>query len=636
MAHGDLREFLDAHLPRFHVLQGASGGSTRPVEDAKLEAITELGLALEELRVIEEELRVQNELLAESQQALQSERERYRSLFAHFPAACVVTDAAAVVRDANAAAARLLGVRADALPGKPFPVFVAEEDRRELRRRLVHGFHDDAERAWTLRLKPRRGAETAVSVSVLPVQAAPGDFHLVWSLHEGGEPGAGRDVEGAVLGAVVDALPVAALVLDVDETVLRWNAAAEALLGWREAEITGCPCPALEGAGAAALRDAVLHREAAPGLSVELARADGRGQRVRVAVAPLGEGGARRGTLVTVLGPAEEEAGSAPAPRVESLPAADARMLLEGARASEVDRRVREGVASALYLRRLRPGSRLPSIRELAATAGADHRAVAAAYRDLAAEGVVEVRTRQGAFVADPAVCPRPELPEGPGWLAGALADAAELQLRVPHLPDLVRRWTGARAVRCACVESVEDERVALVEEMRGQWGMDAYPVPVPLDAARARPRGEPALLEALRDADLVVTTPFHAPAARAAAKTLGVPVVVLTLGPEVVEAVEARLAEAPLAAVVADPAYGERLRALPGGERLRVVTADDAPSLAALEGAGPVLLTRAAHRRLAEMRLRMLVPFSAFHCRDADRALAAALVACNLGAGRG
>lgn len=633
MAHTQLREFLDAHLPRFQLLQGRSGGSSQPVGDPGSEAITELGLALEELRVSEEELRVQNELLTESQAALETERRRYHALFTHFPAACVVTDAGAVIRDANAAASRLLGVRAESLRGKPLAVFTAEEDRRDLRRRLVHGFRDEADRAWTLRLKPRRGADVEVAVTVRPMRDDGGEALLVWTLHEGAAAAAARD-EGAGVGEVVDALPFAAFVLDLDETVLRWNAAAEALLGWSEGDVAGCPCPALEAEGAAPLRDALLRREPAAALTAELLRADGRGQRLRVAVAPLGDAGARRGTLVTVLGPAEGAEAHA-APRGEALPAADARMLLEAARESEVDRRVREGVASALYLRRLRPGSRLPSIRELAATAGADHRAVAAAYRDLAAEGVVEVRTRQGAFVADPAACPAPELPEGPGWLAAALADAAELQLRVPHLPDLVRRWTAARAVRCACVESVEDERVALVEEMRGQWGMDAYPVPVPMESPRLRPRGEPALLEALRDADLVVTTPFHAPAARAAAKTLGIAVVVLTLGPEVVEAVEAQLAAGPLVAVVADLAYGERLRALPGGARLRVVTTDDAVALAAVAGEGPVLLTRAAHRRLGEARLRMLVPFSAFHCRDADRALAAALVACNLRAGR-
>ncbi len=48
----------------------------------------------------------------------------------------------------------------------------------------------------------------------------------------------------------------------------------------------------------------------------------------------------------------------------------------------------------------LRNGDRLPSARDLAGEFEVDHRAILAAYRELAAEGLVELRQRGGIYVA--------------------------------------------------------------------------------------------------------------------------------------------------------------------------------------------------------------------------------------------
>ncbi len=172
--------------------------------------------------------------------------------------------------------------------------------------------------------------------------------------------------------------------------------------------------------------------------------------------------------------------------------------------------------------------------------------------------------------------------------------------------------------------------RVALVAEMAGQWGMDA--IGVAPGSLRADGRGAP---EALHGVEMIVTTAFHATEAHAAGRVLGVPVLVLAAGAEMVQAAEERLAAGSLTAVVADAAYAARLRFLRGSERLRVVLSEDAAALASLAASECVLLTPAARQRLGSEAPRMLVPLPSFVSRTPARTIAAFLIQHNLAPAR-
>ena len=64
---------------------------------------------------------------------------------------------------------------------------------------------------------------------------------------------------------------------------------------------------------------------------------------------------------------------------------------------------LRQRIVRGLQTSTTRGGARLPSTRALAAELGVDPRVVLSAYRELAAEGLVELRERSGAYVvADP------------------------------------------------------------------------------------------------------------------------------------------------------------------------------------------------------------------------------------------
>ena len=106
---------------------------------------------------------------------------------------------------------------------------------------------------------------------------------------------------------------------------------------------------------------------------------------------------------------------------------------------------------------------------------------------------------------------------------------------------------------------------------------------------------------------------------------------VVVAAAEPFVEEVVSALAQGPLTAVVADPAYAERLGVLPHADRLVVHVAEcsDDPGLPSDQ---VVLATAAARKRLGACRLRLLVAPSDFVAQEAALPIAALLVGRNMG----
>lgn len=636
----------DSLLPRFTQLRTEAGGP-RPRKTLLVESLGELECAIEELRVTEEELRQYQRLLAEAWQAAESTSEWNRDLFEGAGECMLATDPGGLIRDLNRAAGALFGGRPDHLRGKPLAVFVPDDQRREFRMRLERAGKSGESMEWEMQISARGEEPRWVEARVEPFapRTAAGGLH--WTLRDvTARRAADQSRTEAVetLKLALNASDRATVLLDVDGTVMLWTPAAERLLGWTEAEVAGGRVPAFDE-----FAERVIDRVAAQKTGGEPARVpvrartrDGAELDLEVKVSPLaGAEGTSRGTVLHLgpAGAADQEvvqpAAAAPEPQAaqpapgtrSSWSEAEARrVLLSVPHGGDLVEALRQGIAAGVYLGHLRPGDRLPSIREVTRHTGHDHRYVSAAYRRLSTEGVVEIRTRHGVVVGSG---PRPaEAPENEtaAWLAGVIGQAAEVQVKVPHLPDLVRKWTAAAAVRCLCVDGTEDGLASLAAELGGQWGFETRR----LNAADGPRRDD--LLTALREADLVVTTPFHVASVESAARTAGVPVVVLEASPEIVAAAEERLRAGPLTAVVIDPRYGERLRCMAGGERLNVVLADDVAAVEALDAAEPVLLTRAAQQKV-KRSLRLLAPVSPSFSSSRAGDLAAVLIRRNLSA---
>ena len=111
-------------------------------------------------------------------------------------------------------------------------------------------------------------------------------------------------------------------------------------------------------------------------------------------------------------------------------------------------------------------------------------------------------------------------------------------------------------------------------------------------------------------------------------------PLLIATISPLILSSALNHLRERDLTVICVDPAYGERLRALQGGayrERVRVVTVDDAATLAGLDRSEAVLLTPAARHRLQSPDFRLIAPMYPSYSLDFAHKVAEALVRINL-----
>ncbi|HEU4453555.1 MAG TPA: winged helix-turn-helix domain-containing protein [Longimicrobium sp.] len=303
--------------------------------------------------------------------------------------------------------------------------------------------------------------------------------------------------------------------------------------------------------------------------------------------------------------------------------------------------RLRDRILNSLHLGLLRPGDRLPSIRTLWREMGVDHRVVAQAYRTLEAEGLVEVRGRSGVYLAPQDQFGGELLAETARWLAGVLVEAWKRRMTISELPDLIRRCTGSVRLRCGVIESIEDQMTAYTAELEEQFGLDPVPIyisPIPL------PRPDRSVEfhgveERLRDLDLVVTTSYHARLVRKAADNVGIPAVVLTVNPEVVETIQRHIRERPLTVIALESTFGDRMRAMYAEEqpdRIHTVLAADREAIARLDPDEQVLLTRAARQRLGdEVELPMLLPHSPTFSPHTARELLGIIIRLNVEASK-
>jgi DNA-binding transcriptional regulator YhcF (GntR family) len=135
--------------------------------------------------------------------------------------------------------------------------------------------------------------------------------------------------------------------------------------------------------------------------------------------------------------------------------------------------RLRSRILHRAHLSGLKPGERLPGIREVARDTGEDHRAVAEAYRTLEAEGLVEIRGRSGVYLARDRRTGKGVSSGTADWLANFLTEARGRAIPLPDLPDLLTRAIAGRRLRCGCFESTEDQMVAYAWELRKSFCRD-------------------------------------------------------------------------------------------------------------------------------------------------------------------
>ncbi|HEY9670788.1 MAG TPA: PAS domain S-box protein [Waterburya sp.] len=148
-------------------------------------AFEELSVTVEELRVANEELHQQNEHLSAAQQTVELQRQRYQELFEFAPDGYLVTDLYGTIQEANRAASTLLNYPQQFLVGKPFPVYVIEEERRAFRTKLNQLCQGDGVHEWEVGLKPRKQPLITAAIRVAAIQNQDGNpVGLCWLVHD--------------------------------------------------------------------------------------------------------------------------------------------------------------------------------------------------------------------------------------------------------------------------------------------------------------------------------------------------------------------------------------------------------------------------------------------------------------------
>ena len=232
---------------------------------------------------------------------------------------------------------------------------------------------------------------------------------------------------------------------------------------------------------------------------------------------------------------------------------------------------LRNRIVSGLHVGQLRGGERLPNTRALAEEFGVNQRVVMAALRTLADEGFVTLRARSGAYVAPPHPAVGSSLPDLGAWLVSILIQARARGLPPRELSEYVRRSLETRRVRAACIECNRDQLHLLCSELANDHGY----VTESAEIEEIRAAGEEPPL-ALRRADVLVTTLFHAPEVEATAKRLGKPWIAVALRPDAMSEAARGLAEGIVYFIATDPRFEPKLRQMlaPLGpvENLRVL----------------------------------------------------------------
>ncbi|CAN5906919.1 hypothetical protein BH11GEM1_BH11GEM1_21670 [soil metagenome] len=298
------------------------------------------------------------------------------------------------------------------------------------------------------------------------------------------------------------------------------------------------------------------------------------------------------------------------------------------ARREELVDVVRQRVIRALATGAVVSGDRLASTRAMAAELQADPRAVAAAYRVLSAEGLVELRARSGIYVRYDAPHARrsqaPPLPTLVDMLVHANVQGYPAQQLITALERVVTR----RTLRTAVLATTSDQGLGIARELHEDFGLDARAIVVEKVHLHNLP-------SPLRRAQLIVTTQAHATLAYRLAAELHTHAIVISVRSDLFETEWSLWHGQPVHVIVLDPRFGRIVQGF-----LRAAGADAAAvrvhlatdDLSRIAPDAPTYVTQAARTHLGRMRVPgMLIPPTRLFAEDCIRALWQKIGALNL-----
>jgi DNA-binding transcriptional regulator YhcF (GntR family) len=268
-----------------------------------------------------------------------------------------------------------------------------------------------------------------------------------------------------------------------------------------------------------------------------------------------------------------------------------------GALAETLRRRILRGV----QIGALAPGDRLPGTRELSNELNADARVVAAAYRILADEGLVELKPRAGAFVSRAFQVAGRRTGLARDWVANVYAEGIARGVRVKDLPRALASVLPIRPIRAVSIATTIDQAMGLCRELEDDFEVSCQGV------LAEHIRSGVSLPRMVARAQLIVTTKAEGPRVQAIAERHKSEFVCITLRPDLYATEYAVLRREHAYVIVADARFArivrEYLLSVDGSEHVDVLVAGRF-DMTAIPADAPVYVTQAAREQIGTTHL--------------------------------
>ncbi len=257
-----------------------------------------------------------------------------------------------------------------------------------------------------------------------------------------------------------------------------------------------------------------------------------------------------------------------------------------------------------------------------------DRRVVLRAYHELEREGLVELSERSGVFFSGNAPG-LPGLSPPAEWAVDVLANGVAMGIPVPQFPDHFKRYISTQKLRAVCIECNLDQILLLCTEMTSDYGFDAEGADIDELLGESSPR------QSLLNADLLVTTRFHAGEVQEIANRIDRQWLAVSLRTDIYSEIARLIKTSNVYFVVADKRYAEKLDRIfssvdtAAGFHPLVAGRDD---VSAVPAGSPVYITRAARDILqGHPILNRVIPQERVFSHESTREILRLVVATNL-----
>ncbi len=259
---------------------------------------------------------------------------------------------------------------------------------------------------------------------------------------------------------------------------------------------------------------------------------------------------------------------------------------------------LRQRAVRALQTGTMQSGDRLPSTRQIAVELDVDPRVVLSAYRELAAEGLVELRERSGVYVAPQSTASASAPGMAENWVVDIFAQAIAREVSPDTLLEWLQRSLTSCRLRAGVVAGSADQLLGLCRELEADYGFESDGV---IAAALEEGAETPATLDKL---DLLVTTDAHAAVVRELGARSGTPIIVVDVRADLIGREWLDLLRQPVYVIATDVSFIVLLRNFfnhtPGAANLRPVLLGR-DSLSSIPAGATTYITQSARERLGD-----------------------------------